>query len=164
MEFFKTFGRIPWARDRPIARLLLTQDSTTQQNSDMHRAGFEPQIPSFERFKTIRPLNRDLSAIGAGIAHWYSARLRSGWSGVRYCVQIGSGAHPASYPVISGALSLGVKRPGCDADHLPPSSAEVKNAWIYTSILPIRLHGVVLSCEAHRRLQLYFSTSVISFL
>jgi hypothetical protein len=30
-------------------------------------------------------------------------------------------------------LSLGVKRPGCKADHSPPSSAEVKNARSYTS-------------------------------
>jgi hypothetical protein len=27
----------------------------------------------------------------------------------------------------------------------PPSSAEVKNSWSYTSIIPIRLHGVMLS-------------------
>jgi hypothetical protein len=33
-----------------------------------------------------------------------------------------------------GAISLGVKRPGREADHPPPSSAEVKNAWSYTSI------------------------------
>jgi hypothetical protein len=37
-------------------------------------------------------------------------------------VQNCSRAHPASYP----ALSLGVKRPGREADHSPPSSAEVK--------------------------------------
>jgi hypothetical protein len=30
-------------------------------------------------------------------------------------------------------FSLGVKRPRREADHSPPSSAEVKNAWIYTS-------------------------------
>jgi hypothetical protein len=32
---------------------------------------------------------------------------------------------------ISGALSVGVKRPGREADHSPPSSAEVKEfvAW-----------------------------------
>jgi hypothetical protein len=29
--------------------------------------------------------------------------------------------------------SLGVKRPGREADHLPPSSAEFKNTWSYTS-------------------------------
>jgi hypothetical protein len=28
----------------------------------------------------------------------------------------------------------GGKRPGREADHVPPSSAEVKNAWSYTSI------------------------------
>jgi hypothetical protein len=31
------------------------------------------------------------------------------------------------------ALSLGVKRPGHEAGHSAPSSAEVKNAWSYTS-------------------------------
>jgi hypothetical protein len=39
----------------------------------------------------------------------------------------------------------GVKRPGCEADHSPLSSVEVKNAWSYTSTPPIRIHGVVLS-------------------
>jgi len=43
------------------------------------------------------------------------------------------------------ALSLGVKRPGREADHSPPSSTEVKNAWSYTSTPPIHLNGVVLS-------------------
>jgi len=28
-------------------------------------------------------------------------------------------------------------------DHSPPSSAEVKNAWSYTSTHPVSLHGVV---------------------
>jgi hypothetical protein len=44
------------------------------------------------------------------------------------CVQTGSGAHPASYPVGTGGSFPGGKaRPGRDADHSPPSSAEVKN-------------------------------------
>jgi hypothetical protein len=30
-----------------------------------------------------------------------------------------------------GALSLGVMWPGHEADHLPPSSIKVKNAWSY---------------------------------
>jgi hypothetical protein len=34
--------------------------------------------------------------------------------------------HPASYAMGARALFLGVKRPGCEADHLSPSSAEVK--------------------------------------
>jgi hypothetical protein len=41
-------------------------------------------------------------------------------------------------------LSEGVKQPGREADHSPPASAEVKNAWIYTSNRPIRIHRVVL--------------------
>jgi hypothetical protein len=43
-----------------------------------------------------------------------------------------------------GALSPGVKGPGREPDHLPPSSAEVKNACNYTSTPLIRLHGVML--------------------
>jgi hypothetical protein len=31
------------------------------------------------------------------------------------------------------AVSLGIKRPAREVDHLPPSSAEVTNAWNYTS-------------------------------
>jgi hypothetical protein len=42
------------------------------------------------------------------------------------------------------ALSLGVKKPGHEADHSPPSSAKVKNAWSYTSTPQVYLHGLVL--------------------
>jgi hypothetical protein len=44
-----------------------------------------------------------------------------------------------------GQFSLGLKRPGREADHSSPSSAEVKNAWNYTSTPLIRLHDVVPS-------------------
>jgi hypothetical protein len=40
--------------------------------------------------------------------------------------------------------SLGVKRPGREADHSPPSSAEVKNGGTVLHS-PIRLHGIVLN-------------------
>jgi hypothetical protein len=44
------------------------------------------------------------------------------------CVQTGSGAHPASYPMgTRGSFPGGKVWPGHDADHSPPSSAEVKN-------------------------------------
>jgi hypothetical protein len=44
------------------------------------------------------------------------------------CVQTGSGAHPASYPVGTGGPFAGGKvRLGRDADHSPPSRAEVVN-------------------------------------
>jgi hypothetical protein len=43
------------------------------------------------------------------------------------CVQTGSGTHPASCPMGTGGPFPGGKaRPGRDADHSPPSSAEVK--------------------------------------
>jgi hypothetical protein len=37
---------------------------------------------------------------------------------------------------ILGALSPGIKWLEREADHSPPSNAEVKNAWSYTSTLP----------------------------
>jgi hypothetical protein len=40
-----------------------------------------------------------------------------------FCVQTGSGAHLASYPM---GTERGKARPGRDADHSPPSNAEVK--------------------------------------
>jgi hypothetical protein len=54
---------------------------------------------------------------------------------------------PTQPPIqwVPATVSLGVKQPERDADHSPPSSSEVKNAWSYTSTLPIRLQGVVLS-------------------
>jgi hypothetical protein len=36
----------------------------------------------------------------------------------------------------TGALSPGVKRPGHEADHSPPTSAEVKKTRIYTATPP----------------------------
>jgi hypothetical protein len=56
----------------------------------------------------------------------------------------GSGPHLASYPVGPGAFPSTVKRPGREADYSSPFSAEVKNAWGFTSTPPVRLHIVVL--------------------
>jgi len=54
---------------------------------------------------------------------------------------------PTQLPIqwVTEALSLGVKRMGRAADHSPPSSAEVKNVWIYTSTPTIHLYGIMLS-------------------
>jgi hypothetical protein len=45
---------------------------------------------------------------------------------------------PTQTPIqwVPGAPSPGVKRPRCEADHSPATSAEVKNTWVYTSTLP----------------------------
>jgi hypothetical protein len=67
---------------------------------------------------------------------------------LRHRILTGSGDHPASYPMGNGGggvLTLGVKRPGSEANHSLPSSDEVKNASSYTSTPPIRLHGVVFN-------------------
>jgi hypothetical protein len=45
-----------------------------------------------------------------------------------FCVRTSSEAHPASYAMSTGGHFPGDKeRPGSDAYHLPPSSAEIKN-------------------------------------
>jgi hypothetical protein len=72
--------------------------------------------------------------LGAGVAQSVQCLTTDWTTGVRYpteahdfpsslCIQTGSGAHPASCTMSTG----GKARPGRDADHSPPSSAEVKN-------------------------------------
>jgi hypothetical protein len=60
-------------------------------------------------------------------------------------VQTDSKAHQPPFQCVPTAVSPGVKRPGREADHSPPTSAEVKKTWIYTSSPSIRLHGVVIN-------------------
>jgi hypothetical protein len=68
-----------------------------------------------------------------------ATRLRAGRSGFKgsspggaenlslhHRIQNGSGVHSPSYAIGTRALFLGAKRPGREADHSPPSSAEVK--------------------------------------
>jgi hypothetical protein len=86
-----------------------------------------------------------------------------GWmTGLRFPAGIGIffPFHTASSPALGltqppiqwvpGGLSLRVKRPGRETDHSPPSSAEVKNAWSYTST-PIRL---IVRCLVKHRIRL----------
>jgi hypothetical protein len=63
------------------------------------------------------------------------------------CVQTGSGVHPASCTMgIGGTFPRGKARPGRDADHSPPSSAEVVNEWelylLSPQAPPWRLEGL----------------------
>jgi hypothetical protein len=61
------------------------------------------------------------------------------------CVQTGSGAHPASYPTGTGGPFPGGKvQPGRDADHSPPSSAEVLNEQELYLLYPLHLHRCVV--------------------
>jgi hypothetical protein len=62
-----------------------------------------------------------------------------------HIVQTGSGVHPTSYRMGTGGPYLGVKWPGSEADHSPPTSAEVKkNVDVYIHS-PKCLHSVVLN-------------------
>jgi hypothetical protein len=78
---------------------------------------------------------------GSRLLIQYSVWLRAGWPGDRglipgrgrgflsnLCVQTDSGAHPASCTMgTPGPFPGGKARPDRDADHSPPSSAEVEN-------------------------------------
>jgi hypothetical protein len=81
---------------------------------------------------------------GSGRAQWYSARLRHGYRGVlvpvragnfssQPRVQTGSGAHTSSSPTVTRGSFHGSKG---EADHPLLCSAEVKNAWSYSSTPP----------------------------
>jgi hypothetical protein len=48
----------------------------------------------------------------------------------------GSGPYPTSYPMDTKGYFPNVKRPECEADHSPPSSAEVTKMYTYTSTHP----------------------------
>jgi len=48
---------------------------------------------------------------------------RAGSFSLRHRIQTGSGVHPASYTIYTGGCIPGLKRPGREADHSPPSSA-----------------------------------------
>jgi hypothetical protein len=62
----------------------------------------------------------------------------------RHRVHTGSVPPPASYPMVTGYISPGVKRPGREADHLIPYTAEITKAWSCTSTSPKTFHGAAL--------------------
>jgi hypothetical protein len=61
---------------------------------------------------------------------------------------------------VPGALSLEIKRPVREADHSPQSSAEVNNAWSYTSIPPYVFMAWCLVKYRTLPLSLLYSLSV----
>jgi hypothetical protein len=80
--------------------------------------------------------NRCLSATGwTTEGSEFESRMGQEFS-LLQVVQTGSGVHPTSYTMGTGGSFLGVKRPGSDAHHSPPTSAEVRNMWFYTSTPP----------------------------
>jgi len=59
----------------------------------------------------------------------------SGNFSLHHPVQSSSGAYQGSYPIGNGGSFLAITQLGHEIDHLPPSNAEVKNAWSYISTL-----------------------------
>jgi hypothetical protein len=68
-----------------------------------------------KKYVNLVEIGYRLDDCGSGVRLSAGARNFS----LLYRVQTDSGAHPASYPTVSGTLSLGVKRPGREADHSP---------------------------------------------
>ena len=90
----------------------------------------------------ISTLRRRDSSVGI------ATRLRTGRSGgwiplnardfcLLHNVHTGSEAHPVSCSVGTKVLCRGVQRPGRGVDHLPPSTAGVKNEWSCNSTHPM---------------------------
>jgi len=81
---------------------------------------------------------------------------------------------PTQPPIqwIPWAFKPGVKRPGREANHSPPSSAEFKNEYSYTSTPPIHLCGQLIYLYLYRHntnvfdkaaMLVYIASSKISF-
>jgi hypothetical protein len=68
------------------------------------------------------------------------------WAKDVFFATTSSSALDSTQPIqwVLRTISSGKNRPGREADHSPPSTANVKNAWSYTSI-SIRLHDVMLN-------------------
>jgi hypothetical protein len=108
---------------------------------------------------------REIRDSSVGIALGYGldnrgSRVRfpagAGNFSLHHRVQNGSGAHPASYPMgIRGSFSGG-KRPGREADHSPPSSAQVKE-WAERSYTSTPQYAFMVWCLVKHRDNFYGS-------
>jgi hypothetical protein len=82
---------------------------------------------------------------GYGLDDWGSIPGRW-WVFFHFATATRPALGPIHLPIqwVTGALSSAVKRPVRETEHSPPSGAEVKNSWNYTTTPPIRFHDVVL--------------------
>jgi hypothetical protein len=104
-----------------------------------------PPFPAFPSSIALLPCfskNRDGSSqianrLRAGQAeNWRPVPRRDRGVCILHSTHTGSG----SYPRVPG-----IKRQKREADSSPPPSVQVKTHWIYTSIPPTHLHGMVIS-------------------
>jgi hypothetical protein len=97
----------------------------------------EHKMPIFTA-NSVRNRSRD-SSVGIATGPRGGREFESRWGqkfSLLHIVQTDSGVHPTSYKMGTGGSFPGVKRQGREAYHSPPTSAEVKKMWIYTSTLP----------------------------
>jgi len=95
----------------------------------------EPDVPS-KHYPTLFPYDPVAVATGYGLDdRGCRVRFPVGTRNfsLHHRVQTGFATHQPPIQWVPGSLFLGVKRPGSEAHHSPPSGAEVKNAWSYTS-------------------------------
>jgi hypothetical protein len=87
--------------------------------------------------KCLKEYSRD-SAVGIATGRAGRPRSRISSPGEGKNFLFSTSCRPALGPTqppiqwVTGTLSPEVKRPGREANHSPPTSAEVKNMWIYT--------------------------------
>jgi hypothetical protein len=93
-------------------------------------------------------LESERSATGYGLENrGVGARVPVGQEfSVLQVVQTGSGIHTTSYTMSIVGYFPGGK--AGKADHSPPTSAEVKEMWIYTSTPPYAANIVILGSES----------------
>jgi hypothetical protein len=146
-------GRTPWIGDqRSVYRKASTQESTTQKTRiNIHAStGFRSHDSSFRAVQ-----DRAATGVGSSACDKWTLRravaitkLECQWKCTFFifkiflCTIYEERLRPTQPPIIRVP---GVKRLGREADNSPSSITEVKNAWVYTSVSPIRFHGVVLS-------------------
>jgi hypothetical protein len=143
---------IPLTCSRPSSAATYMTHFTLWRNTDLTPDVWNDhgKWPS-SGFVTLKWLtSRDTSfgiALGYGLDDRGSRVRFPAGAGNFFFTIVSSMALGSTHPPIQWvpeALSLRVKRPVCEADRSPPPSAEVKNAWSYTSTPPIR-YGVVSS-------------------
>jgi hypothetical protein len=139
------YGNRPSSRNVPF----LNTRTKTDTVDDVQGTEMYCSTPSLETFRNnLRSDTYFLQSCdsSAGRSGFDS---RQGLGIFLFAVMARLALEPTQSPIqwVPGAVYVGVKRPGREADHTLPSSAEVKNAWSYTSTPSVHLHGVVLSLE-----------------
>jgi hypothetical protein len=137
---------LPWLMKRCKLCWPETQNCFTNCVEPTATSGEGAQPTDYFRFSTLGTWGSSVSTV---------TRLQAEWSGFNYWwgqwwdfslhhpVYTSSGAETASCPMGTRAHTLGVKQTKHETNHSPPSKAEVKNEWSYTSTPPIH-HGMML--------------------